>query len=714
MLVAISLIPQFAFCLGAPETAPPATPDGRAVWTAAPETLADRLAGAEQSLTLIAFPLSDGSLADLQLSRADGLTADARIVVMERDARGTLVERVLPRPNLNCFSGTVVGDPAARVFIGSGDCGIHGYIQSHGKTHLISSGPFGAGLPVLVSDAATLPFDASDVSCGASSLDQPEGGDGGLAGAADAPCRQARVAIDTDTEYLSVTFGGNTSAAAAYAELLFTAVREICSADLNLRPAIGYLRLWGTEDPWTATDMCGQLGEFRTYWEANEGGVSRHEAHLINGRGLGGGCAWLSAMCVNYAYACSANLGGSFPYPIVHHDHGNWDLMVVAHEFGHNLGAPHTHDQVGSPEYCGDNDCSNAWAGTIMSYCHGCSGGMSNVSMTYAQVSIDAILSYLPNAPCDMTTASEGPVGVDDWSSCGTGASVEIDVLTNDYPANCAAIVLDSAPPSSEFGGTVAILPNGLIRYTPLPSAFQITDHFSYVIADGIGGYANAEVTVQVLPLLPDQPVAGSAPGLRADYYALSSPAVLPDFDTLQRIGSEVVAQVNYPSTGGVFAGSGLADGVGAVFHGWLVVPAGGLWTLYTNSDDGSRLKVDGVSVVENDGLHGMQERSGTLGLAAGFHSLRIEFFENGGGAGCIASIAGPGTTKQPIAASMLREGGMLADPDLDNDGMVSGADLSLLLGFWGTGGPLGDIDADGSVGGSDLALLLSSWTGGT
>ena len=717
MLIATSLIAQFAFGLASPPATPAihakTAPEGRAAWTAAPEVLSAELAEAGQSLTLTAFPLSDGSLVELQLVRAEGFTADARLVLMQRDARGTLVEQNLPRPELDCFSGQIANDPQSRVFIGSGACGTHGYIQSLGKTHVISSGPFGAGLPIVVSDAATLPFDPSAFSCGADSLEQPEPSDGGLAGAAGAPCRQARLAIDTDNEFLSVTFANNSAAASAYAGLLFTAIREICSVDLNLRPAISYLRLWQTEDPWVGTDMCGQLGDFRNYWEANEGGVSRHSAHLLNGRGLGGGCAWLNAMCVNYSYACSANLGGSFPYPVLDHDHANWDLMVVAHEFGHNLGAPHTHDQVGSPEYCGDNDCTNAWAGTIMSYCHGCPGGLSNVSMTYAQVSIDSILSYLPTAPCDMTTASEGPVAVADWSSTGTGTSVEIDLLANDNQANCAEIELISAGPS-QAGGVVTILPSGLVRYTPPPAAVQITDYFPYVIYNGAAGYGFGDVTVQVLPLHPGSPVAGSEPGLRAEYYALSSPSVLPDFTSLQSYANEIVPDVNYASTNGVFAGSGLADGIGAVFEGWLVVPAGGLWTLYTNSDDGSRLKVDGYFVVENDGLHGMWERSGAIGLASGFHSVRIEFFENGGGAGCIASIAGPGMAKQPIPASMLRNGGIFVDADLNDDGEVSGADLALLLGYWGTSGPLGDLDADGSVGGSDMSLLLSSWTIGS
>lgn len=51
---------------------------------------------------------------------------------------------------------------------------------------------------------------------------------------------------------------------------------------------------------------------------------------------------------------------------------------------------------------------------------------------------------------------------------------------------------------------------------------------------------------------------------------------------------------------------------------------------------------------------------------------------------------------------------------DFNGDGHVSGADLSVLLGFWGqppTMLPPGmDVDCDGVVTGADLAALLGAW----
>ena len=47
---------------------------------------------------------------------------------------------------------------------------------------------------------------------------------------------------------------------------------------------------------------------------------------------------------------------------------------------------------------------------------------------------------------------------------------------------------------------------------------------------------------------------------------------------------------------------------------------------------------------------------------------------------------------------------------DLTNDGAVSGADLGVLLGNWGT--PGADLNGDGTTNGADLGLLLANWTG--
>jgi hypothetical protein len=47
---------------------------------------------------------------------------------------------------------------------------------------------------------------------------------------------------------------------------------------------------------------------------------------------------------------------------------------------------------------------------------------------------------------------------------------------------------------------------------------------------------------------------------------------------------------------------------------------------------------------------------------------------------------------------------------DLNDDGIVNGIDLAMLLGAWHTPGGDADLNGDGTVSGLDLAVLLGEW----
>lgn len=96
-------------------------------------------------------------------------------------------------------------------------------------------------------------------------------------------------------------------------------------------------------------------------------------------------------------------------------------------------------------------------------------------------------------------------------------------------------------------------------------------------------------------------------------------------------------------------------DQFGLVFQGMINVPADGIYTFYTTSDDGSTLSVAGELVVNNDGLHGAQEVSGQVALKAGYHNFEVKYFEAGGGEALAVAIEGPDMKKQTIPANMLK-----------------------------------------------------------
>ncbi|MFC1462915.1 PA14 domain-containing protein, partial [Verrucomicrobiota bacterium] len=87
---------------------------------------------------------------------------------------------------------------------------------------------------------------------------------------------------------------------------------------------------------------------------------------------------------------------------------------------------------------------------------------------------------------------------------------------------------------------------------------------------------------------------------------------------------------------------------------GVIEITAAGDYTFYTTSDDGSRLYIEDSMIVDNDGAHGMQERSGVVTLSVGKHPIRVDFFQGGGGHGLEVRYAGPGIAKQLIPNAVL------------------------------------------------------------
>ena len=59
------------------------------------------------------------------------------------------------------------------------------------------------------------------------------------------------------------------------------------------------------------------------------------------------------------------------------------------------------------------------------------------------------------------------------------------------------------------------------------------------------------------------------------------------------------------------------------------------------SSDDGSRLIIDGVKVLDNDGIHPNTTREGTAELKAGLHKVEVWYFQGGGEAELELTVQG-------------------------------------------------------------------------
>lgn len=87
-------------------------------------------------------------------------------------------------------------------------------------------------------------------------------------------------------------------------------------------------------------------------------------------------------------------------------------------------------------------------------------------------------------------------------------------------------------------------------------------------------------------------------------------------------------------------------------FTGWIDVPADGRYTFHLRSDDGSRLYINGDKIVDNGGTHPPQDRSGSVELAEGLQSIRVDFYESGGGEELSLQWEGPDLPKGGVDPS--------------------------------------------------------------
>ena len=145
----------------------------------------------------------------------------------------------------------------------------------------------------------------------------------------------------------------------------------------------------------TWADALTSLSDILYQFGKHRAGIQADLKHFITRRSMGGGIAWVNALCAGTVqlgpdqyygpYAASANLAPTFSrYPLY-----SWTISVLMHEMGHNLGSRHTQSCSWGP---GKNqaidDCYTQEGGpcttimpieysTVMSYCHLTSKGIS-------------------------------------------------------------------------------------------------------------------------------------------------------------------------------------------------------------------------------------------------------------------------------------------------------------------------------------------------
>jgi hypothetical protein len=242
---------------------------------------------------------------------------------------------------------------------------------------------------------------------------------------------QAVVAIDTDVEWMAGK-GNNTTTAMNWITDVFLAMNVFYERDVETRLLIGDVTLRIGSDPYSvASGRSNQLDEFAQYWRLNLGALDRDFAALFSGRDIASGSysgiAWIDQYCQK-GFLQGSRTVGSYSFHAIGTNRTPANTAIfVGHEFGHNMGSPHTHcyspaiDQCYASEagcYSGPVSCPASGKGTVMSYCHlgagsggaGCGNSLLEFHPTVQSLLEDRLAANSPSCIAAFAEPSAAPL----------------------------------------------------------------------------------------------------------------------------------------------------------------------------------------------------------------------------------------------------------------------------------------------------------------
>lgn len=136
--------------------------------------------------------------------------------------------------------------------------------------------------------------------------------------------------------------------------------------------------------------------------------------------------------------------------------------------------------------------------------------------------------------------------------------------------------------------------------------------------------------------------------GLQGVVYHISKRSkVIPDLSKIKPRGKIYASALNIPLrdfTEGFPGVTKRQEWFAIDYTGRFWIEKPGLYRFALTSDDGSRLDIDDQTVVDNDGIHPALTKSGSMELAGGIHTIRVQYFQGPRlQVALVLEIAGPG-----------------------------------------------------------------------
>jgi len=493
-----------------------------------------------------------------------------------------------------------------------------------------------------------------------------------------------------------------------------------------------------SNDPYSSTSADGILCEFRTEWNSGEEtSIRRDVAQMYTGKQVQGntiGLAWVGVVCNRTGFDCGAN--GNLAYNMIESRYVNNFALRTAlgsHELGHNLSATH---------------CDSAGDCEIMCSSNGACGGTPN---DFGSGSRASILNYINAFGCD--TEVGDPIELpflDEFDSVSSlvwnfnkGGTASTSGLNEPSPTR--SLQLD-ATGSGEFDrDEVRTRSMNAFGFDPMYVSFH-TQFRSLEAGEGLRvEYIN---NLGDWTLLDEIITPGSANESSFTFheYEMGSDA------KTNRFRLRFIALVN-SSADDIYIDDLV---VGGPSNPPADPPANDECdSAVLIVDEGTNfIDIEGATTSQVPGCEGLQNDvwyffvTGVQGTATvtlcGSTSLDTGIALYSGFSGCpfsnsqliacsddspecgddpfvqfdtsaypavyirIGSFSGD-TTDQELPLTISIE--PASEPcvgDLNDDGIVDGADLAAILGSWNTA--TGDLNGDGITDGADLSIVLGNW----
>lgn len=188
----------------------------------------------------------------------------------------------------------------------------------------------------------------------------------------------------------------------------------------------------------------------------------------------------------------------------------------------------------------------------------------------------------------------------------------------------------------------------------------------------------SATFAVAVLLLTTHPPAARAQPpytGFQVAYYNNRNLQGSPIYTTIVP-----VINWSYDTNGSPVPGIVPSTNFSARWEGWYWMDRPGTWTFTYTSDDGGRVWVDNELIIDMWYDHGPLTRARTKDLAAGYHLMRVEYYQHLGGMTSQLTITPPGVFPDWMG-EYFDNPSLLGEPRL----RVNNVDINF---NWGTGSP--------------------------